>query len=319
MRGEECGMTGTLLQPERVVAPEVAERVEQLKRERNAVLLVHNYQPPEVQDLADYLGDSLGLSQQAAQTDADIIVFCGVHFMAETAKIICPDKLVLMPEPRAGCPMADMVDAPSLREFKAQHPGVPVVTYVNSTAEVKAESDICCTSANSVRVVRSLNVERVIFVPDHFLGQWTQAQVPEVEFILWGGFCPTHARITVEMVQAARAEHPEAVFICHPECRPEVTALADAVLSTSGMVRFAAQTDAREIILGTEEGIAYRLRQEHPEKMFYTLPGIVCPNMKLTTADKVVASLEKLQFPIEVEPTIAERARAAVERMLAVG
>ncbi|MCD6360697.1 MAG: quinolinate synthase NadA [Armatimonadetes bacterium] len=303
----------------REVTPETAEAVERLKRERNAVLLVHNYQIAEVQDLADYLGDSLGLSQQAAATDADVIVFCGVHFMAQTAKIVCPDKTVLMPDPGAGCPMADMITAEALIEFKAEHPGVPVVTYVNSTAEVKAESDICCTSANSVRIVQSLDTDRVIFVPDHFLGTWTQEQLPDVEFILWGGFCPTHAKMTAEMVEQARAEHPDAVFICHPECRPEVTSIADAVLSTGGMVRFAAETDAREIIIGTEEGMAYRLKRENPDKEFHVLPGAVCPNMKKTTADKVLASLENMQFEIEVEPEIAERARRAVERMLAVG
>lgn len=313
------GLVEAVAEVERAVSPQVAERVERLKRERRAVLLVHNYQLPEVQDLADYLGDSLGLSQQAAETDAEVIVFCGVHFMAQTAKIICPDKLVLMPDPGAGCPMADMITAEALVQFKAEHPGVPVVTYVNSTAEVKAESDICCTSANSVRIVRSLGVDRIIFVPDHFLGQWTQAQLPGVEFILWGGFCPTHAKITVAMVEAARAEHPEAVFVCHPECRPEVTAIADEVLSTGGMVRFARETPAREIILGTEEGIAYRLRRENPDKQFYPLVDVLCPNMKKTTAEKVVASLEHLQFEIEVEPEIAARARTAVERMLAVG
>ncbi len=302
-----------------MTAAEISERVAQLKQERNAVILVHNYQIPEVQDLADYLGDSLGLSQQAAETDAEVIVFCGVHFMAQTAKLICPEKTVLMPEPGAGCPMADMVTAEALVDFKAEHPGAPVVTYVNSTAEVKAESDICCTSANSVRVVESLDVERIIFVPDHFLGTWTQAQVPDTEFILWGGFCPTHARITPELVAEARAKYPDAAFVCHPECRPEVTAIADAVLSTGGMVKFARETQTREVILGTEEGIAYRLKQENPDKEFYTLPGITCPNMKMTTAEKVLASLEQMQYPIEIEPEVSGRARSAVERMLALG
>ena len=302
-----------------MLSTEIAERVEQLKRERNAVVLVHNYQIPEVQDLADYLGDSLGLSQQAAETDADVIVFCGVHFMAQTAKLVCPDKIVLMPDASAGCPMADMITGEGLVEFKREHPGAPVVTYVNSTAEVKAESDICCTSANSTRIVQSLDAERILFVPDQFLGQWTEAQVPDTEFILWGGFCPTHARITVELVEEARREHPDAVFICHPECRPEVTAIADAVLSTGGMVKFAAEEGTREVILGTEEGIAYRLAQDNPDKEFFTLPGIVCPNMKKTTAEKVVRCLEDMAPAIEIEPEIADRARAAVEAMLAVG
>jgi len=302
-----------------MVSAEIAERVEQLKRERNAVLLVHNYQIPEVQDLADFLGDSLGLSQQAAETDADVIVFCGVHFMAQTAKLVCPDKTVLMPDASAGCPMADMITGEQLVEFKREHPGAPVVTYVNSTAEVKAESDICCTSANSVRIVQSLDADSILFVPDQFLGQWTEAQVPETEFILWGGFCPTHAAITVELVEEARHEHPDAVFICHPECRPEVTAIAEAVLSTGGMVRFAREEEAREVILGTEEGIAYRLARDNPDKDFFTLPGSVCPNMKKTTAEKVVHCLEDMAPAIEIEPEIADRARAAVEAMLAVG
>jgi len=302
-----------------MVSADIAERVDQLKRERNAVILVHNYQIPEVQDLADFLGDSLGLSQQAAATDADVIVFCGVHFMAQTAKLVCPDKTVLMPDASAGCPMADMITGEQLVEFKREHPGAPVVTYVNSTAEVKAESDICCTSANSTRIVQSLDAERILFVPDQFLGRWTEGQLPEVEFTLWGGFCPTHAAITVELVEEARREHPHAVFICHPECRPEVTAIADAVLSTGGMVRFAREDDAREMILGTEEGIAYRLAQENPDKDFFTLPNIVCPNMKKTTAAEVVRCLEEMTPTIEIEPEIADRARAAVEAMLAVG
>lgn len=297
---------------------ETAERVADLKEERNAVLLVHNYQIPEVQDLADFLGDSLGLSQRAAETGAEVIVFCGVHFMAQTAKIICPDKTVLMPDPSAGCPMADMITPEALLDFKAQHPGAPVVAYVNTTAEVKAESEICCTSANSVCVVQSVDADRIIFVPDRFLGLWTQSQVDK-EMILWGGFCPTHAQITPEMVRAAQQEHPGAAFICHPECRPEVTALADAVVSTGGMVTYARDTDVREVIVGTEEGICYRLKKENPAKEFYPLPGTVCPNMKRTTAEKVLRCLENMEHEIVVTPETADRARLPIERMLALG
>ncbi len=297
---------------------ELQEEVEELKKQRNAVLLVHNYQIPEVQDLADFMGDSLGLSQRAAETDAEVIVFCGVHFMAQTAKIICPDKTVLMPDPHAGCPMADMITPETLLDFKAQHPGAPVVAYVNTTAEVKAECDLCCTSANSVRVVESLDEDSVIFVPDRFLGLWTASQVQK-ELILWGGFCPTHAALTPETVREVQAEHPDAAFICHPECRPEVTALADAVLSTGGMGKFATETEAREVIVGTEEGMVYRLQQDNPDKRFYALPGMVCPNMKRTTAEKVLRSLRDMEHEIVVPPEIADRAREPIERMLALG
>ena len=233
------------------------QEIERLRKEMNAVILAHYYQEPDIQDIADIIGDSLALSQRAAETEAEVIVFAGVHFMAETAKILNPERLVLIPDPAAGCSLAESITADDVRRLKEDYPGVPVVTYVNTTAEVKAEVDICCTSANSVRIVQSLGSERIIFVPDQFLGLWTQAQTPDVEFILWGGFCPPHAKITAEMVEAARVEHPGAPFICHPECRPEVTDIADEVLSTGGMVRFAAETEAREVILGTEEGIVY--------------------------------------------------------------
>ena len=293
-------------------------KVEELKEQRNAVLLVHNYQIPEVQDLADLMGDSLGLSQEAAKTDAEVIVFCGVHFMAQTAKIICPEKTVLMPDPTAGCPMADMITAEQLREFRSQHPGAPVVAYVNTTAEVKAESDICCTSANSVRVVESLDDEKILFVPDKYLGTWTASQVDR-ELILYGGYCPIHADITPEMVRAVQAQHPDATFICHPECRPEITALAEAVLSTGGMARFARETEASEVIVGTEEGIVYRLQTDNPGKRFYPIQGAICEDMKKTTAEKVVRCLEKMEHEIVVPPEIAARAREPIERMLALG
>ncbi len=301
-----------------MTATEIAERVAELKERRNAVLLVHNYQIPEVQDLADLMGDSLGLSQEAAETDAEVIVFCGVHFMAQTAKIICPEKTVLMPDPTAGCPMADMITPETLREFKSQHPSAPVVAYVNTTAEVKAESDICCTSANSVRVVESLDDEEVLFVPDKYLGTWTASQVDK-EVVLYDGYCPTHADITPEMVRAVQAQHPDATFICHPECRPEITALAEAVLSTGGMGKFARETDAREVIVGTEEGIVYRLQTDNPGKRFHPIQGAICEDMKKTTAEKVVRCLERMEHEIVVPPEIAERAREPIERMLALG
>lgn len=296
---------------------EIARRIAELKAERNAVILAHNYQILEVQEVADFLGDSLGLSQQAAATDADVIVFCGVHFMAQTAKLLSPEKTVLMPDPSAGCPMADMIDPEQLRAFKAEHPGAPVVAYVNTTAEVKAESDICCTSANAVRIVESLEADTVLFIPDANLADWVARQTDK-QVIAWGGYCPTHVRISPETVRYMREQHPEALFIVHPEARPEVVAMADEVASTSGMIKFAHATDARELIVGTEEGLVKRLQIELPEKTFYIVPHTICPNMKKTTAEKVLAALENMQYEIDVDPEIATRARRAVTRMLEV-
>lgn len=294
---------------------EIAQRVAQLKKERNAIILAHNYQIAEVQDLADFLGDSLGLSQQAAETDADVIVFCGVHFMAQTAKLLSPEKTVLMPDPTAGCPMADMIDAEQTRQFKAEHEGAPVVAYVNTTAEVKAESDICCTSANAVQIVESLDADTVLFIPDANLADWVRRHTDK-EIIAWGGYCPTHVRINPETIAFMRQEHPEAVFIVHPEARPEVIDIADEVASTGGMTKFARETEATEIIVGTEQALVHRLRKENPDKTFYVVPHTVCPNMKKTTAAKVLASLENTQYEIEIAEDVAERARLAVRRML---
>ncbi len=290
-----------------------------LRRQRNAVILAHNYQLPEIQDVADFLGDSLGLSRQAAATDADVIVFCGVHFMAETAKLLSPGKTVLMPEPRAGCPMADMITPQGLREFRADYPGVPVVAYVNTTAAVKAEVDICCTSANAPAVVRSLPDERVIFVPDQYLADWVAKQVPEKEIIRYPGFCPTHIAIRPEDLRRLKEEHPQAAVVAHPECPPDILAMADAVRSTSGMVKFAGETEAREIIVVTEVGLVYRLEKEHPEKTFYGIGTVICQNMKMTTLPKLVACLLEMTGEITIPEEIASRARQAVERMIALG
>lgn len=296
---------------------DIAQRVAQLKEERNAVILAHNYQIEEVQLLADFLGDSLGLSQQAAKTDAEVIVFCGVHFMAQTAKLLSPEKTVLMPDPSAGCPMADMITAEQTRQFKAEHEGAPVVAYVNTTAEVKAESDICCTSSNAVKVVESLDADSVLFIPDSNLADWVDRHTDK-QVIAWGGYCPTHVRINPETVEYMKQEHPDAVFIVHPEARREVVDMADEVASTGGMVKFARESDAQEIIVGTEEGLVSRLRRENPDKTFYVVPHTVCPNMKKTTAAKLVASLENMQYEIDVAEDVADRARQAVERMLEV-
>ncbi len=299
---------------------ELAREVRDLAARHNAVILAHNYQRPEVQDVADFVGDSLGLSRTAAETDAEVIVFAGVHFMAETAKLLAPSKRVVMPDEHAGCPMADMITAEKLIAWKAQYPGVPVVTYVNSTAEVKALTDICCTSANAVAVVRSLGVPKVLFAPDRNLAHWVAEQVPEVEVVAWNGFCPTHERITPKMVFAAIEEYPDAEVLAHPECRPEVLVLADAVLSTSQMLRHAAESDALEFIVVTECGLMHALQKAAPGKRFYQPgPEPVCPNMKLTTLEKVRDAVRDLVPEIVVPADVAAAALAAVERMVAIG
>ncbi len=298
---------------------ELVEEINELKSQRHAIILAHNYQLPEIQDIADALGDSLGLSRQAAATDAETIVFCGVHFMAESAKLLCPDKTVLMPDTGAGCPMADMITADQLREFKAQHPGAPVVAYVNTTAAVKAESDICCTSSNSVQVVRSLPEETILFVPDINLGDWTQEQVPEKNIIRYPGHCAPHLNIRPEFIRRLKEEHPEAVVMAHPECVKQVRDLADVITSTGGMVKFAAETDAKEMIVGTEQGLVYRLQQENPDKTFYPIQQALCPNMKKTTLPKVLGALKNMTGEITIAPEVADKARRSVERMIELG
>jgi quinolinate synthase len=296
------------------------QHIRDLAAERGAVILAHNYQRAEVQDVADFVGDSLGLSRTAAATDKSVIVFAGVHFMAETAKILAPDKTVIMPEARAGCPMADMITAEQLTAWKAQYPGVPVVTYVNSSAAVKALTDICCTSANAVEVVRSLGVDKVLFAPDRNLGSWVAEQVPEVEIVAWQGFCPTHERITPKAVMDAIDAHPEAEVMAHPENRPEVLALADAVLSTSQMLEYAKRSPSLEFIVVTEEGLLHGLAKAAPGKRFYTpSPSPVCPNMKLTTLEKVRDCLVDMAPEITVPDDVRVAALAAVERMVAIG
>ncbi|MFH0941535.1 MAG: quinolinate synthase NadA [Chloroflexota bacterium] len=298
---------------------ELRDKILRLKRTRRAVILGHNYQLGEVQDISDFVGDSLDLSQKAAATEAEVIVFCGVHFMAETAAILCPDKTVLLPDFNAGCPMANMITAEKLRERKAELPGVPVVCYVNSTAEVKAESDICCTSANGVKVVEAVDAPEIIFVPDQYLGHYISTKVNK-KLILWPGFCPTHLRIQPEDISRLKRAYPKARAMVHPECRPEVIALADEVLSTSGMLRYAAQTDAREIIVGTEIGIIHRLKKENPGKQFIPASEqAVCPNMKKITLEKVLWSLESMSPRVTVPEPVRLKARRAVDRMLAIG
>ncbi|MFC1949986.1 quinolinate synthase NadA [Chloroflexota bacterium] len=295
----------------------LVKKIEELRKSRNTVILVHNYQRGEVQDIADFVGDSLELSQKAATTDAEVIVFCGVQFMAETAAILCPDKIVLLPELEAGCPMADMITAEQLLEKKDEHPGATVVCYVNSSAEVKAESDICCTSANAVRVVEKLpDNEQIIFVPDQYLGGYVASQTGR-KMILWPGYCPTHMRILPADILRQKAEHPQAKVVVHPECRPDVTALADAVLSTGGIIRFARETEAEEIIVATETGMLHRLQKENPGKTFIPASKrAVCPNMKLITLETVLWSLENMAHQVKVPEDIRLRAKAAVDKML---
>ncbi len=297
---------------------EMIAKIQTLRRELKAVILAHNYQLGEVQDVADFVGDSLELSQNAAKTGAEVIVFCGVHFMAETASILSPGKTVLLPDEHAGCPMANMITAARLREKKKELPGIPVVCYVNSTAEVKAESDICCTSANAVKVVESLAADEVLFIPDQYLGHYVSTQTKK-KVHLWPGFCPTHTRIQPNDILRLRQEYPQAKVVVHPECRPEVAALADEVLSTGGMCRFAHETPAREIIVGTELGIIYRLRKENPGKRFIPVSEqAVCPNMKLINLEKILWCLEEMAPRVQVPETIRVKAKTAVDRMLAV-
>ncbi|NOZ23728.1 MAG: quinolinate synthase NadA [Planctomycetes bacterium] len=296
----------------------LVERIQSLKKERNAVLLVHNYQRGEVQDVGDFVGDSLGLSQEAARTDAGVIVFCGVHFMAETAKLLNPDKTVLVPDPNAGCPMANMLTVRELIEKKKEHPGAAVICYVNSTAAVKAESDICCTSANAPTIMASIPEDReIIFVPDKHLGRWAAEQLGRKNVILWDGFCPTHQRILPEEIDIRKEQHPGAPVVVHPECTEETLAAADHVGSTSGILKFCRQSDAKEFIIGTEIGILHRLRKENPGKTFYPVTEIAnCPNMKLNTLQKLVWCLEDMAFAIDVPEDIADKARQTIEKML---
>jgi quinolinate synthase len=281
--------------------------------------LAHNYQPAEIQDLADFTGDSLELARKAATVAEDVVVFCGVHFMAETAAILNPRKTVLLPTPDAGCPMADMISGEQLRELKAKHPGAKVLCYVNSTAEIKAESDCCVTSSNAVAVARSFPADQeIIFVPDQHLGSWTAEQLGR-KFILWPGFCPTHARMTDRQIALARAEHPGAPVLVHPECPKGVRDAADQVLSTGGMCRYVLGRPEESFIVGTETGILHRLQKENPGKQFFPLlESAVCPNMKKTTLEKVLWSLQENQTIVRVAEPIASRARKSIEAMLAI-
>ena len=292
------------------------EKIRRLLKEKNAILLVHNYQAPEIQDVADLCGDSLELSMKAAETDADIIVFCGVHFMAETASILSPQKTVLLPRLDAGCPMADMIDEESLQAKLATLPAMPVVTYVNSTAAVKAISTICCTSANVIKIINSIDSDEVLMTPDRNLAQYAASQTDK-KIHVWEGYCPTHDKLRAADAQKAKQKHPEAVFIAHPECRPEVLAIADVVTSTSGMIRYAKESDKQAFIIGTETGLLYGLKKANPEKDFYPASEkMVCPNMKKNRLEDVVKSLETMEGEVKVPEEIRKPALKAVQRML---
>lgn len=297
---------------------ETIDRINRLKRERGAVILAHNYQIGAIQDLADFVGDSLDLSIQASRVEAEVILFCGVHFMAETAAILAPDKTVLIPDPGAGCPMADMITGDELREWKARHPGRKVVCYVNTTAEVKAESDICCTSANAQRVAEAVGGD-VLFAPDRNLAAYV-ARTSERDIIPWQGFCYVHDNIRAEDIRRKRELYPEAEVWVHPECRPEVIDLADKVFSTGKMVAEARSTSRRDIIIGTETGIIHRLKKENPDKNFIAAKeDAVCRNMKKISLEKVLASLEDMKYVVKVPPEISRKARGAIEKMIAIG
>jgi len=298
---------------------ELIENIISLKERKKAVILSHNYQLGEIQDIADFIGDSLELSQQAAKTDAEVIVFCGVYFMAETASILCPDKTVLLPDLNAGCLMANMITAEGLIKRKMEFLGIPVVCYINSAADVKAESDVCCTSANAVKVIESLDAREILFVPDQYLGHYISTKTDK-KLILWPGFCPTHAKIQPQDITKLKREYPQAKVMVHPECKPEVIALADEVLSTGGMCRFAQQTEAKEIIVGTEIGLLHRLRKENPDKKFIHTSGrATCPQMKLNTLEKVLWSLQDMTHEVKVPEEIRLKAKAAVDKMLEIG
>ncbi len=295
------------------------DEIRRLKKEKNAVILAHNYQIPEIQEVADIVGDSLKLSQEAARTEAETIVFCGVHFMAESAKILSPTKKVLLPARDAGCPMADMITADALKTLKAEHPGVPVVCYVNSSAEVKAECDITCTSSNAVKVVESLKADQIIFAPDRNLGAYVQSLVPQTTLINWDGFCITHERIREEEIIAVKGAKPGVKILVHPECNPFIVKHADFVGSTSAIIDYVKNAPDTQFVIGTEMGILHALRKENPEKTFYLLsPTLICYNMKKTTLNDVYLALRDDQYEIHVEESIRLKAYAALKRMIEI-
>jgi len=298
---------------------ETAIKIKELKEKHNAIILVHNYQIPEVQDIADFLGDSLDLAKKATKTQAENIIFCGVKFMAESAKILNPEKNVIIPDIDANCPMADMVDEEGLIKLIKTNPGASVVSYINTTAEIKAMSDICCTSANGEKVVKSIDSNKIIFVPDRNLGSYIKRFVPEKEIILWPGMCSTHHNIRKDDILKLKIKNPSAEILVHPECRPEIIDLADYALSTNGMVNYTKKANSKEFIIGTEKDMCYRLKKENPEKIFYPIKRAVCPNMKKITLEKVLNSLKTLEPKIKLSNDLIQKAKMPLKRMMDMG
>ena len=297
---------------------ELREKILRLKKDLKAVIMAHNYQRPEIQDIADFQGDSLELARKATQLDVEVIVFCAVHFMAENAAILNPTRTVLLAESSAGCPMADMIDADDLREWKKRYPKATVVCYVNTSAAVKAESDVCCTSANALKVVEAVPGDEILFIPDQNLGHYVSTKTKK-KIILYPGYCITHARLNAKQVIAAKEAHPDAKVVVHPECTAEVIAIADAVLSTSQMARYVKENPAKKFLIGTEEGLIHRLKKENPEKAFYVISkAMMCPNMKKTTLEKLAKALELKRNVVVVPEEIRLRAKRALDRMLEI-
>lgn len=298
---------------------ELIEKINKLKKEKNAVILAHCYQNIEIDEVADYVGDSLYLSQMAAKTNADIIIFAGVYFMAQTAKILNPSRKVLLPRLESGCRMADMITLDQLREFKSKYPKMPTVCYINSTAEVKSECDICCTSSNAVKIVDSLKADEILFLPDTYLGKWVESQLGNVKVNTYTGFCPTHVQIRPNDVTEARKKYPNALVLAHPECHQSVVAMADYVGSTTGIMKFAAQSDKKEFIIATEKGVVDRLKRDYPEKEFYLIKdNVICPNMKWHTLTDIYNALDREEHEITVDTEIASKALKCIDRMLEV-
>jgi len=297
----------------------IAKKIIELKQQKNAIILAHNYQIAEVQDIADFCGDSLDLAIKATKTDADVIVFCGVKFMGESAKILNPNKTVILPDPTANCPMAGMVDPESLKAMINDHPQAEVVSYINTTAEIKSLTDVCCTSSNGVNVVKSVKSKEVIFVPDINLGQYIQRFIKDKKMVLWQGLCPTHHKIKKGEINKLKTDHPEAEVLVHPECRPEIIDIADHAFSTNGMVNYVKESKVHKFIIGTESGICHRLEKENPNKQFFSLPSAICPNMKKITVEKIIKSLETLEPTINLSQEILTKANVPLQKMMNIG
>ncbi len=297
----------------------IISEIKRLKEEKNAIILAHCYQNAEIDEVADFVGDSLYLSQMAAKTDARIILFAGVYFMAQTAKILCPDKKVLLPRLESGCLMADMINLQQLREFKTKNPNIPTVCYINSTAEVKSECDICCTSSNALKIVKSLNAKKVLFLPDTYLGKWVEAQLDGVEVIAYPGFCPTHLKIKAQDIIEAKKKYPNVKILAHPECHQSVTSLADYVGSTTGIMNYTKNHDDKCYIIATEKGVVDRLKRDYPQKEFILIKNdIVCQNMKWHTLDDILRALKNEEYEIDVDKKIAQKAVKCIDKMLEV-